>query len=57
MESSVAVLLPDSKGGREGGRVKGSQLLLGHVGGSEALASCSAFCKDLTLSLNSFIYV
>lgn len=53
----MAVLLPDSKGGREGGRVKGSQLLLGHVGGSEALASCSAFCKDLTLSLNSFIYV
>lgn len=35
---------------------RGSQLLLGLVRGSEALASSTAFCKDLTFSLNSFIW-
>lgn len=53
MESPVGFLI-DSKGGGEG-VVRGSQLLLGPVGGSEVLASCSTFCKGLTFSLNSFI--
>lgn len=34
--------------------MRGSQLLLGHVRGSEALASCDAFRKDLTFSFRSF---
>lgn len=34
----------------------GVQLLFGHEQASEALASCSALCGDLTFSLNSFIW-